>query len=198
MYHQRSQLNDSASVTPSTFTTSGELEQFLQLEHSMFYQLLLSKNEHVWTMIRDNISIGGCTVFAPTNDAMEQLGTKKIEQLQDVRNEEVRNQIGSYHVIVDDIVTTEQLYDSGGIRTIATGNNPIVPIERNKVGGNIFDMISGNTKDDGTVTIGSNNAHIINTIYLQNCNCIIHQMDALISPNILWRYCDQLRIPGSK
>jgi hypothetical protein len=28
--------------------------------------------------------------------------------------------------------------------------------------------------------------------------CIVHEMDGLISPNIVWRYADQLRIPGSK
>ena len=104
------------------------------------------------------------------------------------------------------VVTTEQLYNSGGIRTIATGDNPVVPVERAKPsGGNIFAMFTtksgnsnGNDDTDGAVIMGSNNARIANSIYLKSSNTLIHQIDALISPNILWRYCDQLRIPGSK
>ena len=197
-------LCDTTAGTPSSLTA--ELEKFLQQEHSMFYSLLLYKNEYVWKMIREN-SNGACTIFAPTNAALQALGDKKIQQLQDNRNEEVRNKIGSYHIVLDadsTVVTAEQLYNSGGIRTIATGDNPIVPVERTKrSGGNLFAMFtSNNNKDDdngdGTVTLGSNNARIVNSIFLQNSNTLIHQIDALISPNILWRYCDQLRIPGSK
>ena len=190
-------------MSSSSLTT--ELEEFLQQEHTMFYALLLYKNEDVWKKIRDSTVTknGACTIFAPTNAAMEALGDKKIQQLRDNRNEEVRNKMGSFHIVVDDdtVVTTEQLYNSGGIRTIATGDNPIVPVERNKrSGGNIFAMFtkSENDDDDGTVVLGSNNARIVNSIYLKSSNTLIHQMDALISPNILWRYCDQLRIPGSK
>ena len=200
---QQLSLYDATTGMSSSMTT--ELEQFLQQEHSMFYALLLYKNEYVWKMIRENSMINGaCTIFAPTNVAMQALGEKKLQQLQDNRNEEVRNKIGSYHFILDDdtVVTTEQLYNSGGIRTIATGDNPIVPVERTKrSGGNIFTMFTNNNNDndgDGTVTLGSNNARIVNSIYLQNSNTLIHQIDTLISPNILWRYCDQLRIPGSK
>ena len=211
LYHPRQQkvlLYDTTNTgTSSSMTT--EIEQFLQQEHSMFYALLLDKNEHVWKMIRDTTTTttGACTIFAPTNVAFQALGDTKIQQLQDNRNEEVRNKMGSYHILLDtdsmaEVVTTEQLYNSGGIWTIATGDNPIVPVERTKrSGGNIFASLFQKENDndgDGTVTLGSNNARIINSVYLKNSNTLIHQMDALISPNILWRYCDQLRIPGSK
>jgi uncharacterized surface protein with fasciclin (FAS1) repeats len=206
--YPRCVLYDTTTDNMSSSITT-ELELFLQQEHSMFYALLLYKNEYVWKMIRDTTN-GACTIFAPTNTAMQALGEKKLQQLQDNRNEEVRNKIGSYHIIVDTdvdatVVTTEQLYNSGGIRTIATGDNPIVPVERNQrsSSGNIFAMFmkSGKGNDDngdGTVILGSNNARIINSVYMRNSNTLIHQVDALISPNILWRYCDQLRIPGSK
>ena len=202
--HRRQFMQRDTRIGMSSSMTM-ELEQFLQQEHSMFYALLLDKNEDVWKRVRDNIaSSGACTIFAPTNTAFQALGEKKVQQLQDNRNEEVRNKIGSYHIVLDDsVVTTEQLYNSGGIRTMASGDNPIVPVERSKPsGGNIFAMFmsQGNNpeNDDGTVVLGSNNARITNSIYLQNSNTLIHQIDALISPNILWRYCDQLRIPGSK
>jgi uncharacterized surface protein with fasciclin (FAS1) repeats len=172
-------------------TSSDEIEQFLQTQHGLFYKYLLLNNDHVWKSIRERKN--GCTIFAPTNAAIEQLGEKKLLQLLDNRNEEAKNQMGSFHVIVNDVVTVEQLYNSGGIRTIATGESPIVPIER-AVSGGLFG-IGG--KEDGTVTIGSS-AQIVDSVVLRSSNCIVHQTDALISPNILWRYCDQLRIPGSK
>jgi uncharacterized surface protein with fasciclin (FAS1) repeats len=180
-------------TTANELSPTIEIEQYLQSNHDLFWKFLLSNNEYVWTKVRDCYDTGGCTIFAPTNAAMELLGTQKLQQLQDARNDEVRIKIGTYHVVVNDIVSADQLYDSAGIRTIATGDNPIVPMERTVTGG-LFGM---GGKEDGTVTIGSG-AHIINTVRLDNSNCIIHQTDALISPNILWRYCDQLRIPGSK
>ena len=213
VYHPSCVLHDATTVTSLSSSSSSmatELEQFLQQEHSMFYTLLLDKNEYVWKMIRDNSGQNGaCTIFAPTNAALQALGDKKIQQLLDNRNEEVRNKMGSYHIVLDDdsVVTTEQLYNSGGIRTIATGDNPVVPVERAKPsGGNIFAMFTttksgnsnGNDDTDGAVIMGSNNARIVNSVYFKSSNTLIHQIDALISPNILWRYCDQLRIPGSK
>ncbi len=48
-------------------------------------------------------------------------------------------------------------------------------------------------KEDGGVTI--NGAKILSTTEVDTC--LIHEVDALVSPEILWRYCDQLRIPGS-
>jgi uncharacterized surface protein with fasciclin (FAS1) repeats len=171
--------------------SSDEIEQFLQTQHGMFYKYLLLNNDHVWKNLRERED--GCTIFAPTNAAMEQLGEKKLLQLLDNRNEEARNQMGSFHVVVNDVVTAEQLYNSGGIRTIATGIDPVVPIERAVSGG--FFGVGG--KEDGTVTIGSS-ARIVDSVVLRASNCMIHQTDALISPSILWRYCDQLRIPGSK
>ena len=27
-------------------------------------------------------------------------------------------------------------------------------------------------------------------------NAVIHEVEGLVSPMVLWRYCDQLRIPG--
>ena len=63
------------------------------------------------------------------------------------------------------------------------------------VGGGLFGFLGGGgEKDEGTVTI--NGAKLTQSFDIGNV--IIHEVDALVSPKILWRYADQLRIPGSQ
>jgi hypothetical protein len=48
-------------------------------------------------------------------------------------------------------------------------------------------------KEDGDIVIGPE-AKIVQSFNVESC--VVHEMDALVSPLALWRYCDQLRIPG--
>ena len=64
-----------------------------------------------------------------------------------------------------------------------------VIIERSVSGG--FFGVGG--KEDGSVTI--NGAKVLSSTEVGKG--IVHEMDGLISPSLLWRYMDQLRIPGS-
>lgn len=64
-----------------------------------------------------------------------------------------------------------------------------VPVGRSKSGG----FLGWGAKEDGGVVVGPE-AKIIQSFKVEDC--IVHEMDALVSPEILWRYCDQLRIPG--
>ena len=48
-------------------------------------------------------------------------------------------------------------------------------------------------KEDGGVTV--NGAKIVRSQELGAC--LIHEMDGFCNPQLLWRYLDQLRIPGS-
>ena len=66
-----------------------------------------------------------------------------------------------------------------------------MPVERSVSGG----MFGIGGKEDGGVTVGG--ARVVETVVL-NGDSIVHRTDDLVSPSILWRYCDQLRIPGSK
>jgi uncharacterized surface protein with fasciclin (FAS1) repeats len=136
-----------------------------------------------------NKSESGFTVFAANEKAFESLGDKRQSQLKDVRNDEVTEKIAAYHVIAEP-VTDKMLFNSGGVITLGGQ----VPCERSTSGG----MFGIGGKEDGGVTI--NGSKVVKTTEFSENEkvCIVHEVDGLISPNILWRYADQLRIPGSK
>jgi len=137
-----------------------------------------------------NDSDAGYTVFAPNDDAFKALGDKKLMQLKDDRNREMAEKIAAYHVIAEQ-VTADALFDAGGVITMGGE----VPIERTVSGG----LFGVGGKEDGGVAL--NSAKVVNTFEFSDDTgkmCIVHEVDAFVSPNILWRYADQLRIPGSK
>jgi Fasciclin domain len=163
---------------------------FLQENYPLFYAIL-NMNDEVWKALDgsgdrdDDKRQIGFTLFAPNDAAMQALGDKKQSQLMDPRNLETTQKIVGYHV-VSERVTSEQLYNSGGVFTIAGE----VPVERSVSGG----MLGIGGQEDGGVTI--NKAKIIQSLPVGSG--ILHEVDHLVSPNILWRYMDQLRIPGSR
>jgi uncharacterized surface protein with fasciclin (FAS1) repeats len=159
---------------------------FLQENYPYFYTIL-NLNDDVWKAIgEDDVEKGevGYTIFAPNNDAFTKLGETKQSQLLDPRNLETTQKIAGYHVI-SEVVTAEQLYNSGGVITISGD----IPIERSVTGG--FFGIGG--QEDGNILI--NKARAVQTWTVGTG--LIHEVDDLVSPSILWRYMDQLRIPGS-
>lgn len=148
---------------------------------------LLDSNDEVMKKLRE-ASESGYTIFAPTSQAFNELGEKKLSQLDDPRNLEVREKVTAYHAIAEP-VTAEELFNAGGVITLG-GEIPTF-----LVGGGLFGFLGGGNKDDeGTVTI--NGAKLLNSYTIGNT--VIHEVDGLVSPKILWRYADQLRIPGSK
>ena len=48
-------------------------------------------------------------------------------------------------------------------------------------------------KADGGVVVGPG-AKIVSSI--NGPGGVVHEVDSLVSPNIIWRYMDQLRLPG--
>jgi uncharacterized surface protein with fasciclin (FAS1) repeats len=177
------------------------VESFMSEKYPEFKALLI-KNETLWNAIK-GAETDGCTIFCPTSAAFEALGEKKLKQLQDDRNLETAQKMGAFHVILSDAVPASQLFIEdwtgpkpapgtqrpikvGGINTVAGG----VPISREKTGG--FFGFGG--KEDGEAVIGSSNAKILRSLKIGKT--IIHETDDFISPQILWRYFDQLRIPG--
>mmetsp|Transcript_8701 Transcript_8701/g.18754 ORF Transcript_8701/g.18754 Transcript_8701/m.18754 type:complete len:211 (+) Transcript_8701:78-710(+) len=147
---------------------------------------LLSKNGDAMKKI--NKSGIGFTVFAPNEAAFAELGEKKQEQLVDERNGEVSEKIALYHVILEP-VSADDLFNSGGV--ITEGGE--VLSERSVSGG--FFGVGG--KEDGGVTM--NGAKVVKTLEFEDDKKkgFIHETDGFISPSILWRYADQLRIPGT-
>ena len=148
---------------------------------------LLTKNGDVMKKVikADNI---GFTIFAPNEAAFINLGEKKQGQLADIRNAEMSEKIVSYHIILEP-VNSNQLFNSGGVLT----EGGAVPAERT-VSGGLFGL---GGKEDGGVTL--NGAKVVKSLEFVDATKtgIIHEVDGLISPTILWRYADQLRIPGS-
>lgn len=158
----------------------GEVQTFLQENHPEFDQLV-KKNEELWKKLSDSDTF---TIFAPTSAAFEALGEKKRNQLQDPRNGELAEKIGMYHVIGEE-VTAEALSNAGGVITMGGE----VTIEKS-ISGGIFGV--GGT-EDGVKISGSRV-----TKSTQFDTGVIHEVDGLVNPFILWRYADQLRIPGSR
>ncbi len=162
---------------------TSQVEQVIRDQYPKFMKLIMSKNADVWKQLSD-ASSEGFTIFAPNDAAMNSLGEKKLSQLDDVRNGETAEKIASYHA-VDERVTADELFNSGGV--VSLGG--VIDVGRSKVGG--FMGIGG--QEDGGVTI--NGAKVVQSIQVDRC--LIHEVDKLVSPDILFRYLDQLRIPGS-
>lgn len=160
------------------------VEAFLAEKYPSFMSMV-SKNAAVVKLLRESTG-KGCTIFAPNSKAFEDLGDKKRMQLADDRNFESVEKIGAYHVVADEAVTAEKLFASGGIVTLGG----IVDVGRSVSGG--FFGLGG--KEDGGVTI--NGAKVIESFEIGDA-CIVHEVDCFISPQLLWRYVDQLRIPFS-
>jgi len=166
--------------------SASEVEEYLSENFPMFMELVMSQNDEVWKSLRKS---GGYTVFAVVDECFtggEKLSGKQIEQLRDVRNLETTEKIASYHAIAEP-VSAEALFNAGGVLTMGGE----VPIEPSVSGG--FFGIGG--KEDGGVTL--NGAKVLETRQVGE-GCTLHVVDDLISPKLLWRYMDQLRIPGSK
>jgi uncharacterized surface protein with fasciclin (FAS1) repeats len=162
------------------------LRQFLQDNYPTFYKIL-DMNEEIWKAIGDTSDDAdgpGFTVFVPSDDALQKLGETKLKQLLDIRNLEATQKIVGYHVI-SETVDAESLFQAGGIMTVSGE----VPIERSISGG--FFGVGG--KEDGGITL--NQAKVLRT---KNVGTgLVHEVDNLVSPQIVWRFMDQLRIPGS-
>lgn len=165
---------------------TSKLETLLEERYPIFMQLLLANNNDIWKELR--YSNEGMTLFAPNQQAWAKVGEKRMAQLQDERNLETMEKIGTYHAIAEK-VTAEELFNAGGVVTLG---EEVVTIERTVTGG-VFGV---GGKEDGGVTL--NNAKVVQTWEEPISDCIVHEVDALVSPDILWRFCDQLRIPGSK
>jgi uncharacterized surface protein with fasciclin (FAS1) repeats len=163
------------------FIDSSAVGEFISSKYPTF-DTIVKSNDALWKALGE--STEGFTIFVPSEEAMSALGETKVGQLQDLRNIETAEKIGMYHAI-SELVTVDQLFASGGVVTLGGE----VPVGRSTTGG----MFGFGGKEDGGILI--QNAKIVQTWEVSTG--LIHEVDALISPQILWRYVDQLRIPGS-
>ena len=127
---------------------------------------------------------------------------KKRSQITDPRNEEIREKMGSYHLLPGQTVSAIELKtedwtkgrpkDGSKPNTLIAGIVTLsgeVPVGRSKSGG----FLGFGAKEDGDIVVGPK-AKIVQSFNVQDS--MIHEMDGFISPQVLWRYMDQLRIPG--
>ena len=166
-----------------------EIETFLAESYPSFYNLVLVNSVDVLKELRNPNK--KFTIFAPNDQAFEALGDKKIQQLRDPRNLETTNKVAAFHCVVDDteVVTAEAILDPnsniGGVLTLA-GEVPLGPSES---GG----FMGFGAKADGGIVVGPG-AKIVQSV--NGPRGVVHEVDGLVCPNLLWRYMDQLRLPG--
>ena len=145
--------------------------------------------------------MNGFTIFCPSNTVMQNVDEKRKVQISDPRNEEITEKLASYHVIVNGKVTQERLKREDwtvpkvdGVAALSIGGvltlGGELRVGRSKSGG--FMGFGG--KEDGGVVIGNNEAKVVKSTTVGNG--VVHEVDGFVSPDLIWRYFDQLRIPG--
>lgn len=170
----------------SLHDTAAEVEKMMKEDYSIFYNLIFQKNKEVWKELAgstamDDMEAKGFTIFAPNDAAMKGLGKKRLDQLLDDRNFETAEKMAAYHAVQEPVGAWD-LINSAGVKTLGGD----VKVGRAKVGG----FLGFGGKEDGGITV--NGAKILQTKMVDKCT--IHEMDNIISPELLWRYMDQLRI----
>jgi uncharacterized surface protein with fasciclin (FAS1) repeats len=174
------------------------LDKFLSTKYPAFYTLL-SLDDDILKLLQDTKSI---TVFVPNQQAFDALEVKKLSQLADPRNLETVQKICAYHIIPDEVVPATRLFQEDwtvpktkegkpelSFRGVMTMGGEVA-VSRSKSGG-VLGLLK---QDDGGVIIGPD-AKIVKSFNV-GTTAVVHEVNALVSPVLLWRFMDQLRIPG--
>ena len=149
--------------------------------------------------LRAKRASNGATV---TSRTMENIDPKRKVQISDKRNEEVTEKLASYHVIPNGKVTQERLKREDwtvpkvdGVAALSIGGvltlGGELRVGRSKSGG----FLGFGAKEDGGVVIGNNDAKVLKSTLVDGG--VVHEVDGFVAPDLLWRYFDQLRIPGT-
>jgi uncharacterized surface protein with fasciclin (FAS1) repeats len=77
-----------------------KLDAFLEKRYKSFYKLV---NDEMMKTIKK----GSVTVFVPNDAVFEALGERKLKQLEDPRNDEIKEKMGSYHIVPEPISAIE-------------------------------------------------------------------------------------------
>ena len=197
--HPRKALNTRLRETENETQDEEELKEvelFLNKRYPSFSKILLNDD------VRKAINDGKSTIFVPNEAAFERLDEKKRSQITDPRNEEIREKMGSYHLLPGQTISAIELKtedwtkgrpkDGSKPNTLIAGIVTLsgeVPVGRSKSGG----FLGFGAKEDGDIVVGPK-AKIVQSFNVQDS--MIHEMDGFIFPQVLWRYMDQLRIPG--
>ena len=190
------------------------VERVLQDNYPEFHSLL-SKNENIFSQLENDFGDNGYTIFAPNSQAFENLSPKQRQQLEDPRNLETAQKMGLYHVVSDEAISLTQLNREdwtvpktpeglpalkfGALRSMG-GEVPVGRFKKKMDGGFFRSLVKKEKtvrdKDGKAVTeiVVGPEGTILRSVKVGNA--LIHEVDGLVSPMLLWRYCDQLRMPG--
>lgn len=192
--------------------TKNLVEKLLQDDYPSFHGLLSLHHPRLLDTLFSSSSYQ-VTLFAPTEAAFTNLGPTKLRQMRDQRNDEIVAKIVLYHIINDDAVAAARLRTEDWtspppapgasrpitVRGLITMSGDSIPVGRRTEKQSLWPANdeTTTTDDDDDVVIGPN-ARIQKSIKLRQGRVYIHEVDALVSPEVLWRYCDQLqiRLPG--
>eukprot|EP01082_Thalassiosira_pseudonana_P009263 g8254.t1.1.5e17418a g8254 g8254.t1 contig29:94011-94848(-) len=203
---QRATATSTSSLYSTTSTNEDEsqtIESYLKENYSLFESTVLSKVPNVYATLKEAESSTGYTIFCPPNSVMEEVDSRRKLQISDPRNYEVTEKLASYHIIPNGKVTQERLKredwtvpkTADGVAALSIGGiltmGGELRVGRSKSGG----FMGFGAKEDGGVVIGNNEAKVVRSVNVGK-NGIVHEVDAMVAPDLIWRYFDQLRIPG--
>jgi uncharacterized surface protein with fasciclin (FAS1) repeats len=174
------------------------LDKFLSTKYPAFYTLL-SLDDDILKLLQESTSI---TVFCPVQKVFDGLDSKRLAQLADPRNLETVQKIVAYHIIPDEVIPATRLFQedwtvpktkSGkpelSFRGVMTMGGEVAVGRSKPVG-----FLGLLKEEDDQVTIGPE-AKILKS-FVVGKYAIVHEVSAFVSPVLLWRFMDQLRIPG--
>lgn len=175
------------------------IEAFLKENYPLFETTIFSKIPNGYASLKGT----DYTIFCASDAVMAEIDQKRKLQISDPRNLEITEKLASYHLIPNGKVTRERLQredwtvpkTADGVAALSIGGvltaGGELRVGRSKSGG----FMGFGAKEDGGVVIGNNDAKIIKSVNVGK-NGIVHEVDALVAPDLIWRYFDQLRIPG--
>jgi len=190
----------SAEIPTTEDAQEGQaIREFLQENYPLFESTIFSKIPNVYASLKNE----PFTIFCASDAVMVEIDQKRKLQISDPRNVEITEKLASYHLIPTGKVTRERLQredwtvpkTADGVAALSIGGvltaGGELRVGRSKSGG----FMGFGAKEDGGVVIGNNDAKIVKSVNVGK-EGIIHEVDALVAPDLIWRYFDQLRIPG--
>lgn len=206
--------SSSSAKDPPKPVAAVTVERVLQDNYPEFHSLL-SKNEKIFSQLENDFGENGYTIFAPNSEAFKNLSQKQRQQLEDPRNLETAQKMGLYHIVQGEAISLTQLNREdwtvpktleglpalkiGALLTMG-GEVPVGRFKKKTDGGFFRSLVKKEKtvrdKDGKAVTeiVVGPEGTILRSVKVGNA--LIHEVDGLVSPILLWRYCDQLRMPG--
>jgi uncharacterized surface protein with fasciclin (FAS1) repeats len=215
-----SSSEDGAATSSSSSVVS--VERVLKDNYPAFYALL-RKNENIFSQLEEAYAETGYTIFAPNDAVFAALDDKKRFQLENPRNLDEAQKMGLYHIVVNEALSMTQLNREDwtvpktpeglpalkyrGLVTLG-GEVPIGRFKKkasNNFLSNLLMDMGIKRSEDMDVGLDEKGKPVTEVIIgpegkivrsLKLGNAIIHEVNGLVSPIVLWRYFDQLRMPG--